>query len=80
MLTMIAALAYLCGALATDVYYVSPAGLDSNAGTKSAPFKTLAKANTVATSGDTGKCLVRPVSVALARSRCLDMVRFYPPP
>lgn len=34
-------------------YYISPTGSDSNPGTKSAPFKTLMKAQSVASPGDT---------------------------
>ena len=34
-------------------FYVAPAGNDSNAGTQSAPFKSIAKAQSVASSGDT---------------------------
>ena len=40
--------------VATDVY-VSPTGSDSNAGSRSAPFKTLTKASTAVHSGDVGK-------------------------
>ena len=36
---------------AGSVYYVSPTGSDTNAGTASAPFKTFAKANSVLTAG-----------------------------
>ncbi|HEX9386712.1 MAG TPA: right-handed parallel beta-helix repeat-containing protein [Anaerolineales bacterium] len=36
-----------------SVYYVSPAGSDSNPGTASAPFKTFAKANSLLTAGST---------------------------
>lgn len=34
-------------------YYVDPAGLDTNAGTESQPFKTIQKASNVAKAGDT---------------------------
>ena len=38
---------------ATNIYYVSPAGNDSNPGTADAPFKTLAKGVSVIAAGDT---------------------------
>ncbi|MCA1900337.1 MAG: DUF1565 domain-containing protein [Chloroflexi bacterium] len=38
---------------AASVYYVSPAGSDANAGTLSAPFKTIQKAASRAVAGDT---------------------------
>ncbi|GGN64077.1 pectate lyase [Actinoplanes lobatus] len=38
---------------AAAAYYVSPTGSDSAAGTASAPFKSIAKAQTVAAAGDT---------------------------
>lgn len=50
MLPLIALLAY-----AADIY-VSPTGSDSNAGTQSSPFKTLAKAQTATKAGDTVNC------------------------
>ncbi|MEK5239003.1 DUF1565 domain-containing protein [Paenibacillus sp. FSL L8-0470] len=34
-------------------YYISPTGSDSNSGTKSAPFKSIMKAQSVASAGDT---------------------------
>ncbi|WP_244898595.1 right-handed parallel beta-helix repeat-containing protein [Paenibacillus algorifonticola] len=40
-------------ATSTTSYYVSPTGSDSNAGTKSKPFKSLMKAQSAAASGDT---------------------------
>ncbi len=46
-------LALLPGALVAATYYVSPTGSDSNAGTLSAPFKSITKAQSVAASGDT---------------------------
>lgn len=38
---------------AASVYYVSPSGNDSAAGTEAAPWKTIAKAQTVVAAGDT---------------------------
>lgn len=38
---------------ATNVYYVSPTGNDSNPGTQEKPWKTLAKAGSTAQAGDT---------------------------
>ena len=40
-------------ASAATYYYVSPSGLDTNAGTRASPFKTITKAASVATAGDT---------------------------
>lgn len=40
-------------AFAANAWYVSPTGSDTNAGTQAAPFKSIAKAQAVAASGDT---------------------------
>ncbi|WP_436530787.1 right-handed parallel beta-helix repeat-containing protein [Actinoplanes sp. HUAS TT8] len=48
-----AGLAVPAAALAASVYYVSPSGSDSAAGTSAAPWKTIAKAQTVVAAGDT---------------------------
>ncbi|HZG83993.1 right-handed parallel beta-helix repeat-containing protein [Paenibacillus sp.] len=48
-----ALLAITTSVLAADYYYISPTGNDSNPGTKEAPFKSIMKAQSVASPGDT---------------------------
>ncbi len=54
--TLIAALS-IATSLSAKSYYISPDGNDSNAGTLSSPFKTIAKATSVAKAGDV--CMLR---------------------
>jgi hypothetical protein len=48
-----AILLFCCGLLGASEYYVSPEGCDSNAGTKTSPFRTIQKAADVMNAGDT---------------------------
>lgn len=51
---LLAALALVAAqSAAATTYYVAPAGSDGNAGTQAAPFKSIAKAQSVAAAGDT---------------------------
>jgi hypothetical protein len=74
---IIACVGYLAVAHA-DVYYVSAAGSDSNPGTPTAPFRTIAKAGAVAAAGDTvnvvGALTLAPFATAKANVayRCTD--------
>jgi hypothetical protein len=48
-----ASIVLLTTSLAAATWYVAPTGSDSNPGTQAAPFKSIAKAQSVASSGDT---------------------------
>ncbi|HVU33666.1 MAG TPA: DUF1565 domain-containing protein [Opitutaceae bacterium] len=50
---LLVVLALLPASLLAASYYVSPSGSDSNPGTLSSPFKSITKAQSVASSGDT---------------------------
>jgi hypothetical protein len=57
-------------ASAATTYYVSPSGSDSAAGSTSAPFKTIAKAQSVAASGDTVYFRAGTYSYTAATTSC----------
>jgi hypothetical protein len=58
------------GNAAAAVYYVSPSGNDSAAGTESAPFKSIAKAQSAAKAGDTVYFRAGTYSYSAATSSC----------
>jgi hypothetical protein len=57
-------------AAAATAYYVSPSGSDSAAGTQAAPFKSIAKAQSAAASGDTVYVRAGTYSYTTATTGC----------